>query len=427
VPSSPISEIPSFQQLRSDIQNAKRLRRIFRVIRPLLRLLRVDVEIMKSAFAKIEDLERQATELTHLPDRFNALFAERGWVMYELMNHDLAKQIVERGESGDVDGAELELINYYTPDTIRWKLQMMKGILAFRSRIPLALKALTDYEEARYHACIPVILALMDGMVNELHQQRRGFFAEGVSLEAWDSVAAHSLGLGQLVRVMTRTRQTTVVDQITIPYRNGIMHGMDLGYDNKKVAAKCWAALFAARDWAVRAEQKRLDAPPDTPPPSWKGIFRQLSKQADFKKRLGEWRPRTLYIGIGVPPTGDPEEFQEGTPERKLAEYLIYWRTRNYGHMAKCLSIKSGYSANKLPKAIREIYESNKLSSFAFLSINDQAAALTKIETQIVYLQGGIPVERTVQFILKCEDLEGHGAVRGFPDSVWVVQNWRIF
>ena len=45
----------------------------------------------------------------------------------------------------------------------------------------LAQKALIDYREARYHACVPVVLALLDGIVNEAHEKGRGlklgFFA----------------------------------------------------------------------------------------------------------------------------------------------------------------------------------------------------------------------------------------------------------
>jgi hypothetical protein len=55
-------------------------------------------------------------------------------------------------------------------------------------------KALVDYEQERYHACVPVVLALLDGLVNELYEKRRGFFAEGVDL-THGFYSAHSRGL----------------------------------------------------------------------------------------------------------------------------------------------------------------------------------------------------------------------------------------
>lgn len=50
------------------------------------------------------------------------------------------------------------------------------------------------------------------------------------------------------------------MQQIDMPYRHGIMHGMDLGYDNKIVAAKTWATLFSLRDWAIKVEKGATEA-----------------------------------------------------------------------------------------------------------------------------------------------------------------------
>lgn len=101
-------------------------------------------------------------------------------------------------------------------------------------------KALADYEEERYYACVLVVLALLDGLVNELHEKRRGFFSSEIDLTAWDSMSAHDKGLNVLANIFQTGRYTTTTDSITIPYRNGIMHGMDLSFDNKMVAAKAW-------------------------------------------------------------------------------------------------------------------------------------------------------------------------------------------
>ncbi len=119
-----------------------------------------------------------------------------------------------------------------------------------------------------------------------MHEKRRGFFAEGVSLTAWDSVAAHDKGLNELKTIFQTGRYATTTEQITVPYRNGIIHGMDLGYDNKTVAAKSWAALFAARDWAMRVEQGLLIAPPEEPKTSWREIFQRIRKNAEDKTLL---------------------------------------------------------------------------------------------------------------------------------------------
>lgn len=419
-----ISDIPTIKKALEDIRNIKTLKAAMPFMRPILKLLGGDVTKIDEAFSKVQEMERIAAELATIPDRFSDLFAPHGWILYDLMNLEVAKAAIQKAEAGDVEGAEADLVNYYDAETVRWQLQTMVGVRAFRPRMSLAQKALTDYCEERYHACIPVVLALLDGMVNELHEKRRGFFAEGVSLEAWDSIAAHSKGLNQLVRIMTRMRQTTTTEQITVPFRNGILHGMDLGYDNKIVAAKSWAALFAARDWALKAERGLLTAPPQEPKKTWREIFKQLRDNEDEKKRLEAWKPRTILLGENIPITGEPNAFEAGMPEHKLAEFLVYWQARNYGYMAKCLSLKTGYPATKLPARIREDYASKRLKSFEFVEINDYAAAVTDIQTKLVYEEGGNEIEKLIKFHLINEDTEARPTVRGKPSSTWVVYNW---
>ena len=62
----------------------------------------------------------------------------------------------------------------------------MKGVEDYRPRYDLAEKAKEDYLAGRYHACVPVVLTIIDGIVNDIEQ--KGFFAQGVDLTAWDSI-----------------------------------------------------------------------------------------------------------------------------------------------------------------------------------------------------------------------------------------------
>src|SRR5690606_6617970 len=113
--------------------------------------------------------------------------------------------------------------------------------------------------------------------------------------------------------------------------------GMDLGYDNRMVAAKSWAALFAAREWALKAERRELTAPPEKPKKTWRDLFHQISRNERQKKLLATWQPRTIQVGTDVPVSGAPDAYDEGTPERRLAEYLHFWMRHNYGFMARCV------------------------------------------------------------------------------------------
>ncbi|HEX8772089.1 MAG TPA: hypothetical protein VF735_00700 [Pyrinomonadaceae bacterium] len=423
---SPIRDIPHIKKTLDDAKNIKRVKKILRLAGPALRLFKVDVSQIKEALADVENLEHLAEELAAVPDRFNDLFAERGWIIYDLMNLEVAKAAIKKAEDGAIDGAEEDLVNYYNAETVEWLLRTMHVVKAFRPRMSLAEKALADYREERYHACVPVVLALLDGLVNELHEKRRGFFADEVDLQAWDSIAAHDKGLNVLVEIFRRGRYKTTTEPITIPYRNGIIHGMDLGYDNKVVAAKAWAALFATRDWAIRAEQRLLVAPPEKPERTWGNIAKQLRENQEDKARLEAWKARTVRLGVDAPRMGDPDAFTENTPEQKLAEFFSLWKAGNYGHMAQCITVMFKIPISRLAGQVREIYALKPLRRFEFLEIKDEAAAITNIEAKLWYEDEGIPVERTVVVRLMNEDSKGDPVVRGKPEGVWRVVSWGL-
>lgn len=94
------------------------------------------------------------------------------------------------------------------------QLTYFDKIKAFKPRMRLINLALDDYLAERYHAIIPVVLALTDGLVNELHPDRRGISAEKTELQAWDSIAAHSQGLGKLKSILFKGRKKLILNQL---------------------------------------------------------------------------------------------------------------------------------------------------------------------------------------------------------------------
>lgn len=414
-----IRDIPSLREPLQQINMIRHLRHAMPVLKPFLRVLRVDVAAMDTAFARADELSGKAEGLTAIPDRFNSLFAERGWIMYDALNIDVAFAAVAKAEAGDIDGAEADLVTHYDEGIIDFNLTMFNGVRVFRSRLPLARKALADYVAGRYHACVPVVLALLDGMVNELGG--RGFFTEGVDLHAWDSVAGHSKGLAVLSKVMGVSRTVTTTDPIAIPYRNGILHGMDLGYDNAMVAAKVWAALFATRDWAVKKERKEIEAPEPSPKPSLKDLFRQISDIEDAEKRLSAWQPRVLMVGEDIPASGEPEVYGEDTPERELARYLSYWRMGNFGGMAQCVAHDHRDNPKKLPHDLRVHYDGARLKDFVMIDLTEQGAALTFIATRLVIERDGEAAIWERRFGVINEDADGNPVPRGKPGSGWAI------
>ncbi|MBN8620418.1 MAG: hypothetical protein J0L63_16020 [Anaerolineae bacterium] len=420
-----ISDNSSIQKTLKQAQRLVALKCVLPFAAPLLKVLGVDADKIKTDLEMADNLAQQAQELATVPDKFNDYFGKRGWIIYESLSLEVAKKAIAVADTGDIDAAEQILVDYFTPATVRLWLNQMKAVKAFQPRFRLAQLALKDYEEERYHACIPVILALMDGLVNELNNGR-GFFSDVTELEAWDSISAHKRGLVELGAIFKQGRNKTRTEQITIPYRNGILHGNDLSYDNKIVATKTWAALFALRDWAIKAEGNKLEEPLPKSSPSILDALNQHRKTQKTKQKIQDWKPR-IFTDQESFLSEDPSDYDVNTPERKLVEFLRLWKAKNYGHMAGCVQVKPGASAGEMPKRVRDVLGEVELIGFQIVQIDDTAAAATDIFVTLRYIFNQSQKEKAHKFRLLYMNSEGNGEVRSEQGHQWYILNWEYF
>jgi hypothetical protein len=296
-----IADIPKIRELLRQSESLLAFKKALPVLKPIMWLLRIDASQVEVSLKDVERLQEGIEELRTLPDAFNDLFADRGWIIYDYLSLEVVKKAVALARTEGIEAGEAQLVAYFTDDEISHQLRRMQGVNAFRSRMRLAQRALEDHKAERFHASIPVVLALTDGLVSEISENQRGLFAEGVDLRAWDSIAAHSKGLNTLARILQKTRRKTTTEPIDLPYRHGILHGRDLAYDNRLVATKAWAALFAVRDWAGLAERDLLDAPAPTAPPSIRDTLQRFRELQEEKRQLAAWKPRIIEVGTDVP------------------------------------------------------------------------------------------------------------------------------
>ncbi|MGC5776651.1 hypothetical protein [Paenibacillus pabuli] len=413
-----LRDIASMQELSANATNMVHLKQAMPILEPLFKEFGVEVDKMEDALQNIDGMARQTSEFVSIPDRFNNFFAEHGWIMYSMMNFEVAKEAVLKAEMGNFKAAQELLIEYYNVETVQFQLRRLNSIKAFRPRMDLAIKALIDYEEKRYHACVPVILALTDGLVNELHEDHKGISAGSTKLEAWDSIAAHSQGLGKIVRILRKGRRKTTAAQISLPYRNGILHGTDLGYDNLTVAAKTWALLFAVGEWATKVERGETTAPKDKEEESLIDILEKVQETERFKQEIESWKPRD-WISINT------ESFIQGSPEYALNEFLKFWMQKNYGKMTMILPHKV-FDAKTAPLKVRDQFKSQLLTSYEFVSINDVALSNTTVSVRLHVEEFGRQQEKSHDFIMICEDDQGSLVSRSKAGSKWVSYTWYL-
>lgn len=205
---------------------------------PFIYKLNPQIKSFKEQFVKIQN----NSPILLLPDQFNELFSKDGWICYGGLSTEILEETVRLGHEKRFNEAHQLLIDSIDKIAIDLILLRCECTKHFDLRIPLLQLLKNDYLEERYHACIPLLLALIDGLANDI-SAHVGFFAGKSDLELFDSITAHETGLPFLKTIMNSSRTTTTIKEISIPYRNGILHGRDLNFANKEVASKCWWAL----------------------------------------------------------------------------------------------------------------------------------------------------------------------------------------
>src|SRR6478672_11567196 len=110
-----IRDIASLKRLVDEAGGVKQLKSVFPFMKPVLQRLGVDAASLEAILddPRIDELIQGADELVGMAGRFNNVFAQRGWIMYEMLRYELARAAVLQAEGGDIDGAEQLLANSY--------------------------------------------------------------------------------------------------------------------------------------------------------------------------------------------------------------------------------------------------------------------------------------------------------------------------
>ncbi|WP_147368080.1 hypothetical protein [Fibrisoma montanum] len=425
---SSIKDNPSFQKFGKDLEGLELFHKLYKITS----IFGLKSKQMDELFKKLPELRQQYEDIIYTPDKFNKYFLSRGWVAYETMNLETMKTTVRLAEQGKVAEAEELLIEYNAPKCIEGKINMLWGVPAFRSRFELVQKAFEDYKESRYYTCIPIILSVIDVAVNDI--EGKGFFADGTNLIAWDSIAAHSSGLSELAKLLGQTRKKTNTDPIDIPYRNGILHGRDLAYDNKIVAAKTWATLFAVRDWAQSVRDGKKVPPVEEIPKSLRQNLREIKQSleqiAEGKKEqviINQWKRRIVTIGVDIPRSGNVIDYADKSPEKEICQLIDNWRFKKYHEIARQLLHynKASFHLKKASGKMRQIFGDSEPEALAFKEIIDEAPAITELVVVIEYSKSFQKFSKEVKFRLVYTDDDYIPVVRGAERGSWkIVENF---
>jgi hypothetical protein len=398
------------------------------------------VDILKLE-SKLRKAKKELEELSSLPDRFNELLSEYGWFSYESLKHDLMKEVVELGSEQGAEKAQELLIDYYLDEEdIRIKINRLYKHKPFRIRRLIIKEALDNHFQKQYFSSVALFLTIIDGFVNDF--KNTGFFASNTDLNAWDSIAAHSSGLSKIAGLINVGRNKTTEEKIDFPYRNGILHGRDLGYGNKLVSAKCLQIVLALSDWAdavikmESGETKETYYEPPTIEEFWGTLSESVQKRKEsqnIKSLISDLENRNLTIGIDIPESGSSNDYPASTPEKYMVQLIEFINKNNFGNIAKLVYQSSNpKTIGKLAGEFRESLKDITIKSFRIIEIEDTAPAATNIsmEFELKASQNEFTHREVVRWL--CIDAQGSPIPRNDESVDWKFINnfsfkWETF
>lgn len=273
-----------------------------------------------------------------------------------------------------------------------------------------------DYQAGRYHACIPLLLALIDGLANDI-SAHVGFFAGKTDLELFDSITAHETGLPFLKTIMNSSRTTTTTKEISIPYRNGILHGRDLNFANKEVASKCWWVLASLIEWS---DEKQLNKQAKEPM-SFQESFKKYQRTQDLSKRIDSWQKRpnkseSYWIENTL------EAIETDSPEYFLLVFLEAWKAQQWGKMTPLLLHNISKHVGKATKEVVNDYKKIELRSYQIKYLEDQTPSSTRILTLLEFMKNEVLHSIEINISLNYADsTNGLPELRGEANGQWYI------
>ncbi|MDQ0221520.1 hypothetical protein [Streptococcus moroccensis] len=356
----------------------------------------------KKELQKIAKLNDELNDMSEQYITFTKNFSDLGWCVYESLDYNLVKKVNREFLNSDIESAERILLDYFKNDAKEIVHWIKKSSKEFSDRADLLQVFFENHFQGNYISSVPLGLLIIDGAVND-YTKRKGFFAEGTDLSAWDSFVGSDESLGKLKTIFTESRVKTNKEEIRLPYRNGILHGRDLNYGNEYVSCKCVALIFAVADW-IRMKNTEIDRQNDFMKSQisvdMTSQIKSINHLKQFDREIQAWKKKTLIIGKDIPESGQKEEYKDYSYLNPLLEMFEFWEKRNFGKLSNCLKetdIKP-QSRDKRAGKLRKIFENKNFKSFRFILIEEKTYARTEVTVKVGWEECGYLREEVLRF-----------------------------
>ncbi|MDD3393746.1 MAG: hypothetical protein PHG19_03770 [Anaerotignum sp.] len=400
--------------------------------------LKSDIKAMKlfSIFLKpdlkrqLKDMEKQLENMIAQTTAFNDRFSSHGWCAYDSMSFDLMESANAAFEKDGLEVAEQVLINYYKTDVSKIVHWIKHSSEAFAIRDNLIQCFFEDHFAERYYASVPLGLIIVDGAVNDFTKSK-GLFAEGTAVDAWDCLVGCSNGLTKLKSIFNQKRTKTNSEAITLPYRNGILHGRDLNYANEYVSCKCVSLIFSVADWMKMKnseEERKAKYEKSVNPPPIRESLARLNENKQIQDEISAWKKRTVVVDKDIPPFGTAEDYIEYPYIAEVVEMLSAWKSRNYGKLSIHLQkmFPSSLPVGKRAGECRKIFENKTFDAFEIIEIEERACALSKVIVKVLWTANNCNKEAVLTFGCVYESNTERVGVPWRNNGKWVLMPWDV-
>ena len=348
-----VREMPKFKKLDSEIAALHTL----------------SILLPKDRRKDLKNLREELDQLVRVAEGFYEKLGDKHWVLHE----DLMVNQIEDGVlTLCADDLEMELIGHYqNPGNLDIYVNRLKQHEALRARWELIQRAKIDYLAGKFDVAAMVLIAVMDGFVNDVNEQeRRGLHARTPEeMVGFDCLSGHHLGLTNVIPVFRKGFHKRVDEEVFELYRNGIMHGCITSFNNPVVATKAWNYLFAVSEWANNREEPEAEEEI-----SLNETLEKFAKNQETRNRIEGWNTYVETGGDG-PFNSSPMKEQEG--------FLKYWQKEQVGLMLPYLMRSYHADKSSYIEIIKLFYFRIKFDSWTILRCEHTAPAVALVDVAL--------------------------------------------
>lgn len=181
-----------------------------------------------------------------ISEKYNKIFSKYGWISHTSITDEEMLLAIQISITESVLEAEKYLIEVYK-NKIKYQFESIISSEPFDIRKELFTFSYIDFCEKRFHSSIPLILISIDGTLHEIKNTK--YQREANDFDILDEIAKFDDGYKDFVRIFTKSRRKSNDEVLSLPFRNGIIHGRDYNYDNQELAVKTIALVIYIYDW----------------------------------------------------------------------------------------------------------------------------------------------------------------------------------